>query len=135
MKRKKIFVVLLSIVSILFTSIPVNAQENFAGNDVELLYENIVTATTTLSIPTSGDAICYAKLTCQTSKSLKIEMSLQKKNGSTWTTIKTWTKNDTSGITLSLSETKSLSSGSYRLKTKFTCGNEVVTKNSATKTK
>lgn len=77
------------------------------------------------SIVISGvTAYCNARLSAQTSTSLKIEMQLQKKSGSTYSTVKTWTKTGT-GTSLYDSQTKTINVLSdYRLRVAFTAGKE-----------
>lgn len=83
---------------------------------------------TDASIKVSGTtATCYAKVTSQKSASLKLKMVLQKKSGSTWSTVETWNSSKT-GTSLSSTNTKTVSSGgTYRLKVTFTAGAESTT--------
>lgn len=79
------------------------------------------------SIVISGiTAHCSAMLTAETSTSLKIVMQLQKKSGSTYSTVKTWTKTGT-GTSLSNSQSKTINLlNDYRLRVAFTAGEETV---------
>ena len=79
------------------------------------------------SIVISGiTAHCSAMLTAETSTSLKIVMQLQKKSGSTYSTVKTWTKTGT-GTSISDSQSKTISLlYDYRLRVAFTAGKETV---------
>lgn len=79
------------------------------------------------SISVSGTtASCNAKLTAQSSATLTIKMTLQKKSGSTWSNVQSWTASKT-GTLLTLSKTKSVTSGgTYRLKVTFSAGSESV---------
>lgn len=79
------------------------------------------------SVSVSGTtASCYAKLTSQSSATLTIKMTLQKKSGSTWSNVQSWTASKT-GTSLTMSKTKSVTSGgTYRLKVVFTAGSETV---------
>lgn len=81
----------------------------------------------TAAINISGTtATCYAKLTAQSSVTLSIKMTLQKKSGSTWSNVQSWTSTKT-GTSLTMTKTKAVSSGvSYRLKVTFTAGSETV---------
>ena len=79
------------------------------------------------SIRISGKtATCTVTLTSQSVASLKVKMVLQKKSGSTWNNVQTWSGSKT-GSSLTLSKTKSVTSGgTYRLKVTFTAGSETV---------
>ncbi|MBQ8063244.1 MAG: hypothetical protein IJ230_04830 [Clostridia bacterium] len=79
------------------------------------------------SVSVSGTkASCFAKLTSQSSAALSIKMTLQKKSGSTWSNVQSWSASKT-GTSLTLSKTKTVTSGgSYRLKVTFTAGSETV---------
>lgn len=79
------------------------------------------------SISISGTtASCFAKLTAQSSAALSIKMTLQKKSGSTWSNVQSWSASK-SGTSLTLSKTKAVTSGgTYRLKVTFTAGSESV---------
>lgn len=81
----------------------------------------------TASINISGTtATCYAKLTAQSSVTLSIKMTLQKKSGSTWSNVQSWTSTKT-GTSLTMTKTKAVTSGaSFRLKVTFTAGSETV---------
>ena len=85
--------------------------------------------TTSSSITISGvTATCVAALKAQYSTTLKITMSLQKKNSSgTYETVKTWTDSKT-GTTLNLGGSKVINPlKTYRIKVSFTAGNETFT--------
>lgn len=79
------------------------------------------------SVSVSGTtASCYAKLTAQSSATLTIKMTLQKKSGSTWSNVQSWTASKT-GTSLTMSKTKTVTSGgTYRMKATFTAGSETV---------
>ena len=65
----------------------------------------------TASVAVSGStASCNAKLTAQGSAPLSIKMTLQKKSGSTWSNVQSWSASKT-GTSLTLSKTKSVTSG------------------------
>ncbi len=97
-------------------------------------YENILNAQVSLTI-TDNNATCYAKVTSQSTQDMKITLTLQKKSGTSWTTVTSWSTSKSSAKICSLSKTKSVSSGSYRVKAVLKCGSETITKYSSTKTK
>lgn len=65
---------------------------------------------------------------------IKLTVTLQKKSGSSWSTVKTWTDTDSSDYVY-VSEERSVSSGTYRVKaTAVFNGSETVTTYSDTET-
>lgn len=65
---------------------------------------------------------------------IKLTVTLQKKSGSSWSTVKTWTDTDSSDYVY-VSEERSVSSGTYRVKaTAVFNGSETVTTYSETET-
>lgn len=91
----------------------------------DIRYSTIDTPTASLAI-SGSTASCYARLTAKRSVTLKIKMILQKKIGSTWSNVQSWSASKT-GASLTLSKTKSVTSGgNYRLKVTFTAGSETV---------
>lgn len=65
---------------------------------------------------------------------IKLTVTLQKKSGSSWSTVKTWTDTESSDY-IYISEEKSVSSGTYRVKvTAVFNGSETVTTYSETET-
>ena len=106
---------------------------------VQPMYNYVSNYSTTLSI-SGGTATCKASITGYTGTTTKvaIEMTLQKKSGLfSWDDVETW-KSSINTYTLTSTKTKSVGSGTYRVKVKFTAysgtASESFTKNSSTKT-
>lgn len=98
------------------------------------LYTSIQTASAALSI--SGTTATAT--TCVTAKSqctIIIHMNLQKKSGTTWTTIRTWSSTKMNAYSLNMSQTYTVSSGTYRIYSTVTAGGETAYVTSPTKTK
>lgn len=97
-------------------------------------YENISNAKISIEI-TGNNATCYATVASRSVQDIKITLTLQKKSGTSWTNITSWTTSKNDAKACSLTKTKSISTGTYRTKAILKCGNETITKYSGTKTK
>ena len=115
------------------TAIPVQAAQTTGGELVQPRYVN--TATINADLVISGNtASCYASATAKRSCHINVKMRLQRKDGSSWSTVCSWVGSADSVIK-TLSQTFSLSTrGSYRVNAEFNVGGEVLTYNSSTKT-
>lgn len=95
-------------------------------NNTAIISANIVINGSTATVKASVDA--------KESYPIATEMSLQKKNGSSWTTVKTWLS-WTTDYSYSRTESYALSSrGSYRAYATFNVGGEVTSVASGSKT-
>lgn len=93
------------------------------------------TATTSALLNISGStATVRASVTAKEYNSIFTEMSLQKKNGSSWTTVRSW-MSWTTDYGYTRSESHALSSrGTYRAYATFEVGGEVTSCSSSSKT-
>lgn len=107
----------------------VASAETDTSSDTEIVYRYSIIGTTGISFSISGvKASCGATLSAQYSTSLKINMELQKKSNGSYSTVKTWTKNDT-GTGTGISGSKVINPlSTYRLKVTYTAGIETVTR-------
>ena len=129
MKRtmKRAVSIVLTCLMLVACALPVFAEDEQVDEQsiTDVRYSTIDTPYASLSI-SGSTASCYSKLTAKRSVSLKIKMTLQKKSGSTWSNVQSWSASKT-GTSLTLSKTKSVTSGSsYRLKVTFAAGSETV---------
>ena len=90
---------------------------------VQPYYTYILAVTNELEI-SGSKALIDAKVTSQKKSDLSIEIKLQKKSGTTWTTIKTWSANKDGAFSLTISKEQTISNGTYRLYSTFCAGNE-----------
>lgn len=131
-QKGKILLVALGMCCAMVFGVPVKASGEVSNNydeEITLQYVNLRNVTASLSI-SNGTATCNSKLTMQTNKSCSITMTLQKKSGSSWENIKTWSKSGTGD--LALKESRSVPKGeTYRVKATGTCGSESETRYSS----
>ncbi len=114
MKKIKVAITLLMVIMCLFTGITVSAAPT-----VSPMYTLISIASSGLNI-SAGVATCDASITGQVGvDSVSLTGSLQRYNGSSWVTLKTWTKSAT-GRTCSMTTTYSVSSG-YNYRYRVSC--------------
>ena len=121
---KNIFALILSVILLFYGSIFSHAQTptvELSVYDVAPCFEYTNTTATTLNISSSGKATCVASLNGYNGVTTKIviKMTLQKDSWLWWSTEETWTTtiNNCFG---SLSKTKTVDSGTYRLKVEYT---------------
>lgn len=99
---KKSICILLS--TVLFCTISVNAyaiSDTSPDSGISPRYVELSVIQSSLSISDKGTASCSCDVsTRQPGSSVKIQMMLQQKQTSTWKTIKTWNKADTSPCSL-----------------------------------
>ena len=115
------------------TVVPVQAAQAAGGELVQPRYVN--TAAIAADLVISGStAHCLADVTAKRTCHINVKMRLQRKDGSSWSTVCSWV-GAADGVTKTLSQTFSLSTrGSYRVNAEFNVGGEVLTYNSSTKT-
>ena len=113
----------------------------FLGNTVALAetrispkYVNTDIVTANLSISSKGVATCSGTVSPSGKYESTISVNLQKKNGSSWSTIKTWTGSGSTLMGCSASGTYTVSRGTYRVYVCGYVGTEFFSKYSAEKT-
>lgn len=100
---------------------------------IQPYYENAASIAAVLSI-NGSTAYCTAEVAAKKVTSIKVTMRLQRKNGSSWYTVKSWSESTTSsGKVMSKSYTL-VTRGSYRVYAIFDVGGESLTYTSPTKT-
>lgn len=97
------------------------------------LYVTILKANSEIEI-TNNTASVKTSVTSKKQCKLSITMSLQRKSGTSWKTLKTWTASKENARTLTLSKEYSVNSGTYRVKATVSAGDESTIITSATKT-
>lgn len=106
------------------------------ANDKEIspayLYTQKVTAS--LSIDANGQATCFGSIKASAQSDISMTITLYKKAGSTWTRVTSW-NSSTSGNSLKLQKTYTVSSGTYKVVTSgsvtTSTGSEHVTETSS----
>lgn len=115
----------------------IDSETVIEENDIEQMipyYVNITHAIGSITT-TTGQITCSVSVAVKSSSSISIKMSLQKKNGSTWNTIKTWTKSYSDVRTANPQVYYASNKGSsYRMKYVVTVGSDKVTGTTSTVT-
>ena len=76
----------------------------------------------------SGKINCSVDVLMKTSISISVKMSLQKKNGSSWNTVKSWNKSySNTKVVNSKAVYNSTTGATYRMKYTVTAGNDKAT--------
>lgn len=110
MKTRKLVILVLVVLILTMSTLA------YAGTAPQPRYTLIANASSTLSINGSGLASCTGSVTGQTGvDSVKIVGYLQKDNGSSWVTVKSWTQTWT-GRTGTMYKTYYVTNGSYRFR-------------------
>lgn len=104
-------------------------------SDISLMFVNILTASSSISI--SGNTITgKAVITSRNKGDISITMILQKKVGSNWEKVTSWSTSASDAKTYSLTKSHTtLASGVYRISSSFTANGEKTTVNSSSITK
>lgn len=91
---------LITIVCLLASSASAAAPDTLNGDTIQRRLTYIHSLATTVKISDSGQAICQGRATLNAiTNSASLTMKLQRSsNGSSWTTLKTWTATDTGTI-------------------------------------
>lgn len=130
--RKKIMVLLIctvSLVSIPFSVIAAekNVHTNVAVEQIMPRYGNISQISGNIQA-VSGKINCSVDVLMKTSISISVKMSLQKKNGSSWNTVKSWNKSySNTKVVNSKAVYNSTTGATYRMKYTVTAGNDKAT--------
>lgn len=127
-KVKKLLSVVLSVIMICSCSVCANtafAAESPDEGQIMPLYEDIQSYSAAITI--SGvTANCSVSVNAQSSSYIKIVMELQKKSGSSYSTVETWTGSKT-GTYYTMSKSKTINRlNTYRLKATITVGSETI---------
>ena len=125
MRMRKILAVTLLLICLLYGGV--------ALAKISPMFVNIRSTSAELTIG-GNTANCYGGVQAYSAgNSCTINMKLQKKNGSSWTTIKTWS--DDGNGSASLSETYTISSGTFRVNVYGNVAGESYSVTSGTKIK
>lgn len=91
---------MITIVCLLASSASAAAPDTLNGDTIQRRLTYIHSLATTVKISDSGQAICQGRATLNAiTNSASLTMKLQRSsNGSSWTTLKTWTATDTGTI-------------------------------------
>ncbi len=85
------------------------------GNSYDLQYEHTAKVSARLTISNNGEAVCTGIIKANSSTStVNIKLRLLKKNGSSWTPVRTWTQDDQRS-SANLDKSCSVSAGTYKL--------------------
>lgn len=115
--KKRIIIILLLVSAILFTCPPaqtaVYAKSFSIDNEIKPYYTYISSISTSLSID-NGNAICLGGLTLRSDLSVSSTITLQRSsNGTSWTDVKSWSKEFTGIGAHSFEKEYNVSSGYY----------------------
>lgn len=99
-----------------------------------LRYKNTQSVLASLSIKGST-ATCYGRVTPQGTQDCSLSLTLYRKNGSRWVAVQTWTQSAQQGASASLNKTKTIGAGTYKVTAVGNVDGEVVSVDSAEKTK
>lgn len=99
-----------------------------------LRYKNTQSVLASLSIK-ENTATCYGRVTPQGTQDCSLSLTLYKKNGFRWVAVQTWTQSARQGASASLNKTKTIGSGTYKVTAVGNVDGEVVSVDSAEKTK
>jgi len=102
-------------------------------DSISVMYVKAKSALVSLGI-SGGTADCVTNVRLISKGNISISMKLQKKSGSSWQTVKTWSKSGTDVLLLKLSKSCSVSKGTYRVHTVINADGEKITKNTSSKT-
>ena len=112
MKWRKCLILICIMLLVANNSIYADAATNV--EDVQPFYTNILSVTADVGNE-NGKLALQTKINTRYKSELSITAKLQKKSGTSWTTIKTWNSSKTSAISLTISESYVASKGTYRL--------------------
>lgn len=131
MKFIKCFLLVCIIWSTLNCSRYVEAAVN--ENEICPFFTTISKATARLE-NSDGSFTLETQVIAKKTSDLSIVMNLQRKSGTTWTTIKTWSGSKDNANVLKLNKTYSASKGTYRISATVSAGGEKTTVTSETRT-
>ena len=119
---------------ILFTgSSNIYTEAAVISNIIQPYYTTILNATAKIT-NTDGLFTVQTQITAKQKSDLSITMKLQKKSGTSWVTVKTWTESKADAVLLKISKTYTVSKGTYRISSSVSAGSETATVNSTTVT-
>lgn len=132
--RRKMLVILMCAVSVMNMPFSVMAGEKIAQDDVVAVhtmsrYVNITQISGNI-YTTSGKVNCGVDVFLRTSASVNVKMSIQKKSGSSWSTLKTWNKSYSNVKVATPTASYGSTAGvTYRMKYTVTVGTDKTTAN------
>jgi hypothetical protein len=132
-KKSKALLTILGVSCTLLFAMPVHASDETSRYDEEISvqYVSLESVSSSLSI-SSGKATCKGVVIGASGKTCSVQVTLQKKSGSSWLNVKTWSATGSTACTAS--GAYAISKGtSYRVKVIGKCGSESDTKYSAVK--
>lgn len=144
MKRKNMKVLMAALLFCVGISVPATSYgkeapeaapaAQFAGDEgIQPYWNNTAVISANINI-TGNTATVKASVAAKQTSRIATEMSLQKKNGSSWTTVRTWLS-WTTDLSYSRTESHTLQSGgTYRAYATFDVGGEVTSCASSSKT-
>ena len=112
---------------------PIYTEAATSSDMITPYYVNIQNAEAFLTL-NGSQAIAETKIYTKKKLDISITMKLQKKSGSSWTTVKTWTESKKDSVILNVNKTYTISSGTYRIYSTVSAGTETITLISSTKT-
>ena len=112
MKWRKCLILICIMLLVANNSIYADAATNVEG--VQPFYTNILSVTADV-VNENGELALQTKIITRYKSELSITAKLQKKSGTSWTTVKTWNSSKTSAMSLTISESYVASKGTYRL--------------------
>ena len=116
---KKILALILIMVTVFILPLPAHAHNTMHESIIVPYWTWTDVIKNALDISDSGRADITAYIITSKADKLKIETNLQQKDGSSWTTLKTWTKTDDNSTTLVSGSYYVKRGYYYRLKTAF----------------
>lgn len=132
--KKTIKLSILFLCFILFAFIPNTYVNAAVGDELISPLLSTINSTTAFLTLSNKQATATTKVITKKTCDITITMKLQKKSGSSWTTIKTWKETKKNTALFSLVKTYTVSSGTYRVYSSVTAGNESNTAISDVKT-
>lgn len=130
--RRKMLVILMYAVSVMNMPFSVMAGEKIAQDDVVAVhtmscYANITQISGNI-YTTSGKVNCGVDVFLRTTASVNVKMSIQKKSGSSWSTLKSWNKSySNTKVVNSKAVYNSTTGATYRMKYTVIAGNDKAT--------
>lgn len=134
MKKRLLSMLLCSLILCMTFSTIIYASTNNNSETVQPRWTTLSTVNASLTI-TDSNAYCKTTVTTGSRCTITATMKLQKKSGSSWVTVKTWTGSATDAVRLSLGKNYTISSGTYRVYSTVSANGETATAISASKTK
>lgn len=116
---RKITCIFFMTLVLLITAVPVFAADTVLDekDSLQPMYTHILLLEAGLAVNSSGKATCSGMVQPSSlDYDCYLTVELQKKSGSSWSTIATWTEQDLNGYGAELEEYKYVTQGTYRVK-------------------